>query len=141
MILFLYLLKYNLNYNFPFKDSKSYNKMTNLKICNLEQKITTEPDYLGIAKHSETGQEFRVYGDLLKDTSENKVLLGFYKHKKGKFYEVIGVTNNPETKETLVVYKGMYEHEERGKEALWVRPIAMFFECDNNSIPRFKYIE
>lgn len=114
--------------------------MANLKLCGLESSINNELDFLGICQHSETGEEFRIYGDLLKRDLED-IKLGFYKHKKSRFYEVIGTAEYPETKEKLVVYKGMYKHEKRGKEALWVRPLKMFLENDERGNPRFKYIE
>jgi len=50
---------------------------------------------------------------------------GFYKHYKGKMYEVIGVARHSETLEELVVYKATYQKD---SENLWVRPRAMFEE-------------
>ena len=56
-----------------------------------------------------------------------KIKLGKYKHYKGKFYEVIGLARHSETLEELVVYKALYKTK-FGKNSLWVRPKAMFFE-------------
>ncbi len=69
--------------------------------------------------------------------------LGKYKHYKGKFYEVIGVARHSETLEELVVYKALYDSEEFGENAIWVRPKAMFIEMvniDGKEIPRFELV-
>ena len=47
---------------------------------------------------------------------------GKYQHYKGNYYEVIGVARNSETLEELVVYRALYNSEEFGPSALWVRP-------------------
>lgn len=67
------------------------------------------------------------------------IKLGKYKHYKGNFYEVLGVARHSETLEELVVYRALYESE-FGKNALWVRPKAMFVEkvmVEGKKIPRF----
>lgn len=53
--------------------------------------------------------------------------LGKYQHYKGQFYEVIGVARHSETLEELVVYRALYDSEEFGKNALWVRPLKTIF--------------
>jgi len=71
------------------------------------------------------------------------VKLGKYKHYKGKFYEVIGFARDSETLEELVVYKALYDSEEFGNNALWVRPKKMFFETvnkDGKEVPRFEFV-
>jgi len=63
---------------------------------------------------------------------------GKYQHYKGGLYEVIGVANNSETMESLVVYRALYK-----ENSLWVRPLAMFIEdvvFEGATVPRFKYI-
>lgn len=68
---------------------------------------------------------------------------GKYQHYKGKFYEVIGVARHSESLEELVVYRALYESEEFGKDALWVRPLRMFLEeveTNGNLVPRFKLV-
>ena len=68
--------------------------------------------------------------------------LGKYQHYKGNFYEVIGIARYSETLEELVVYRALYESE-FGKNALWVRPKAMFMEnviIEGKKIPRFTLI-
>lgn len=68
---------------------------------------------------------------------------GKYQHYKGKFYEVIGVARHSETLEELVAYRALYDSDEFGKNALWVRPKKMFLEnvtVDGKRVPRFKYL-
>ena len=68
--------------------------------------------------------------------------LGKYQHYKGKFYEVIGIARHSETLDELVVYRALYDSKEFGKNALWVRPKAMFLEnitLDGKQVPRFRY--
>lgn len=69
--------------------------------------------------------------------------LGKYEHYKKKQYEVIGLARHSETLEELVVYKALYDSEEFGDNALWIRPKLMFLETVNiegKKIPRFKFI-
>jgi hypothetical protein len=45
--------------------------------------------------------------------------------------------------EELVVYRALYDSEEFGKNALWVRPKSMFLEnvvVDGKEMPRFRYL-
>jgi len=73
-----------------------------------------------------------------------EVKLGRYKHYKGNYYEIIGVARHSETLEELVVYRALYDSEEFGKNAIWVRPKKMFLETvkiDDEEVPRFKFIE
>lgn len=53
---------------------------------------------------------------------------GKYQHYKGNLYEVIGVAHHSETREELVVYRALYNHEVYGDNSLWVRPKSMFLE-------------
>jgi len=69
--------------------------------------------------------------------------LGKYCHYKNQFYEVIGLARHSETLEELVVYWALYDSEEFGKNALWVRPKKMFLEkvtVDGKEIPCFRYV-
>jgi len=69
--------------------------------------------------------------------------LGKYQHYKGKLYEVIGTARHSETLEELVVYRALYDSQEFGKNAIWVRPLKMFLEnviIDGKEVPRFKFI-
>ena len=74
---------------------------------------------------------------------KQKVKIGTYQHFKGKYYKVIGIVHHSETLEELVLYRALYNSKEFGKEALWVRPKAMFLEMvvkEGKKIPRFIYI-
>lgn len=70
----------------------------------------------------------------------NEIKLGKYRHFKGKLYELIGVARHSETLEEYVVYKALYESEEFGKDALWIRPKKMFLE-EVNGKKRFEFLE
>ncbi len=68
---------------------------------------------------------------------------GKYKHYKGKFYEVIRVAKHSETLEEVVVYRALYDSEEFGNKALWLRPVKMFFEkviVDDKDVTRFMFV-
>lgn len=67
-----------------------------------------------------------------------EIKIGKYEHFKGNKYEVIGVAQNSETMEELVVYRALY-----GNHDLWVRPLKMFLEeveVEGRKVPRFKYL-
>lgn len=68
---------------------------------------------------------------------------GIYRHYKGNEYEVIGVGHHSETLEEVVVYRALYESEDFGNNALWVRPLTMFLEnvnVDGKEVPRFEFV-
>lgn len=72
------------------------------------------------------------------------ILLGKYRHHKGKFYTVLGIAHHSETLEELVVYRALHDSPEFGKNAIWVRPAKMFFEeveWRDQKVPRFKLVE
>lgn len=74
----------------------------------------------------------------------NELKIGKYQHYKGNFYELVGVARHSETLEEMVVYRALYESKDFGKNALWVRPKAMFMEnvvIDGKEMPRFKFVE
>ncbi len=61
--------------------------------------------------------------------------LGYYKHFKGNYYQLISVATHSETLEPMVVYKAL-----SGDKGLWVRPAGMWTEMINRpeyNGPRF----
>lgn len=77
-------------------------------------------------------------GALLQEGTVMDIKTGFYRHFKGKLYEVIGTATHSETREPMVVYRALY-----GEYGLWVRPAAMWNETvdrDGYHGPRFQYI-
>lgn len=66
-----------------------------------------------------------------------------YQHYKGNDYEVLGIAYHSETLEELVLYRALYDSEEFGDQALWVRPKNIFLETvEFHGVvqPRFRYI-
>ena len=56
---------------------------------------------------------------------------GLYRHFKGNMYKVIGIANDSETLEKIVVYVSM-----KDETTLWTRPLEMFLsEVDRNKYP------
>jgi hypothetical protein len=72
-----------------------------------------------------------------------KIKSGKYQHYKGNYYEVIGTAHHTETNEEVVVYRALYDSDEFGNKALWVRPLKMFLEeveVNGKVVPRFKFV-
>ncbi len=72
-----------------------------------------------------------------------KIKKGYYRHYKGKMYEVLGVARHSETLEEFVVYRALYKTR-FGKDTLWVRPKSIFLEkvmVDGKKVPRFAYVK
>jgi hypothetical protein len=79
---------------------------------------------------------------LVTSNQQLTTMIGKYRHYKGKEYEVTGIARHSETLEEMVLYKALYESE-FGKDSLWVRPKAMFFEkvmIDGGEVDRFEFI-
>ena len=56
---------------------------------------------------------------------------GLYRHFKGNMYKVVGIANDSETLEKIVVYVSM-----KDETTLWTRPLDMFLsEVDKNKYP------
>ncbi len=54
-----------------------------------------------------------------------------YKHFKGNYYLVLGIGKDSETKEDMVIYKGLYEDCD-----IWIRPVKMFLSpVDHEKYP------
>lgn len=69
---------------------------------------------------------------------------GKYKHYKGDFYQVLEEGYYEPTEEEVVIYKALYDSEEFGDEAIWVRPKDEFLaevEWEGEAVPRFEYVE
>jgi len=63
---------------------------------------------------------------------------GVYKHYKGGLYKVIGIAQDSESNQQMVVYRSA----EDGRQ-LWVRPLEMFkdkIKVDSRMVPRFEYV-
>ncbi|MBM3207030.1 MAG: DUF1653 domain-containing protein [Chlamydiae bacterium] len=66
-----------------------------------------------------------------------------FKHYKGNLYEIVSIGRHTESYELHVVYKALYEDSKYGPNAIWIRPISMFFEkvfVDGEEILRFERI-
>ncbi len=64
-----------------------------------------------------------------------------FQHYKGNKYELIYSGVHSDTLEEYVVYRGLYDSEEFGKNPLWVKPKETFFEnveLNGEKVPRFK---
>lgn len=73
----------------------------------------------------------------------SKVPPGKYRHFKNKFYQVIGTGWHTDTLEEVVIYRSLYDCEQFGVQALWVRPLNEFMgtvEIDGVVMPRFAFI-
>lgn len=73
-----------------------------------------------------------------QSVSGETIILGRYRHYKGKEYEVIGIGTHSETLEAMVIYKPLY-----GVGGIWVRPAIMWsekIECNGKIQKRFEYI-
>lgn len=78
---------------------------------------------------------------------ERPIQFGRYRHYKGNFYEVFGIAHQTETREKLVIYRGLYESpdlaSEYGGDPWFARPYEMFVgnqEVDGQMVKRFTYV-
>lgn len=58
---------------------------------------------------------------LLIPNTSREIVKGRYRHFKDKYYEVVDIAINSETREKYVVYRALY-----GDKALYIRPYEMF---------------
>ncbi|MFB6225986.1 MAG: DUF1653 domain-containing protein [Candidatus Paceibacteria bacterium] len=73
----------------------------------------------------------------------SKVKPGKYKHYKGDYYEVLYEGYYEPTEEEVVIYKALYDSQEFGDEAIWVRPKDEFLadvEWEGEIVPRFEFV-
>jgi hypothetical protein len=69
---------------------------------------------------------------------------GIYQHYKGNFYLVLGVAHHSENLSKMVVYMGLYDSPEFGKNPIWVRPYELFIDevkWQGKKVQRFKFIK
>jgi hypothetical protein len=54
-------------------------------------------------------------------------------------YEIVGVANHTETTEPLMIYKALYQIDQRGNYKLYARPLDMFMSrVDTKKYPNIK---
>jgi hypothetical protein len=77
-----------------------------------------------------------------------EIELGKYQHYKGKYYEVIGIALDAETREKMVLYKCLYPvndlPSEYGIEPTFTRTANNFTEevkVVSKKVPRFKFVK
>lgn len=67
-----------------------------------------------------------------------------YQHYKGPLYKLLHLGRLEESLEEVIVYQALYNSEEFGNNAIWVRKKNVFLEevdFNGKKVPRFKYIE
>lgn len=60
----------------------------------------------------------------------------FFRHYKGNFYYVLGLSTHTETEDTLVNYMSLYSTLGYRWGRVWSRPLTMWLE-EVNGVPRF----
>ena len=74
----------------------------------------------------------------MNNVTKPDIPLGFYQHYKGRYYQVVALSQHSETLEWLVMYRALY-----GDYGLWARPANMFMEnveIAGELIPRFQFL-
>lgn len=67
--------------------------------------------------------------------------LGIYRHYKGKDYRLLGIARHSETLEPHVIYQALYDDDEFGNAALWVRPYSLFIETVETEVGKVNRFE
>lgn len=63
---------------------------------------------------------------------------GFYRHYKGRYYQLLAVVRHSEEDTPYALYRALY-----GDFGLWVRPLPMFCEnvsIDGEPVARFNFV-
>ena len=72
-----------------------------------------------------------------------EVKLGRYQHYKGNYYEVLHTGWHSDSLKEYVIYQGLYDSEELGKNPVFVRCAEEFSEnviVEGKEVPRFKFL-
>lgn len=78
------------------------------------------------------------------DKMEKLIIGGIYQHYKGNLYKLLNIGRLEESLEKAVIYQALYDSEEFGKNAVWIRKESNFLEdvkFDGKIVPRFKFLE
>jgi hypothetical protein len=74
----------------------------------------------------------------LNNSHDRTVGIGFYRHYKGHYYQLLAVVRHSEEDAPYALYRALY-----GDFGLWIRPLQMFCEqviINGEPIQRFNYI-
>lgn len=74
----------------------------------------------------------------MSNSTAETLLPGFYRHYKGRYYQLLAVVRHSEEDAPYALYRALY-----GDFGLWVRPLAMFCEqvfIDGEPVARFGFV-
>ncbi len=74
----------------------------------------------------------------MNSNTAEPLLTGFYRHYKGRYYQLLAVVRHSEEEAPCALYRALY-----GDFGLWVRPLAMFCEqvhINGEPIARFAFV-
>ena len=100
--------------------------------------------FIGVARNADTLEEVKIYGSL-QDYNHlpYRKRMGIYQHFKGNLYLFLGIAWFHELKDEFVIYKALYDSDEFGLGALWIRSSYDFFgfkKTKKSMIRRFRKI-
>ncbi len=79
-----------------------------------------------------------------EDALRAQVPIGsLFEHYKGKQYKILAIARSSEDLQLWVVYQSLYDSQEFGDRALWIRPLRFFVEnvtIEEREVPRFRLI-